>query len=463
MVEPTADEIAKWKNKLEDKTCTKHLRDFQDLVYEVCEEYRLMMGMLFIRVVLPRHELKSLESVVDKIRRNRKRDPNYGFDKIEDLIGVKILCPYASSAKKVGRWLYTQTEYWTTSPANLARACVSRDTGYTGYHFIATPNLGKHPDWLGLECEIQVKTMCQEAWDAQTHEITYRREESIDPDLLAHMQQLSKVLATVDNQGEIIKTQIQRLELEERERKDAAAIVYLWQSTKFLKDLRAQYGLNLSSNDPRRLKSKDLMALNEVIGKYHKELGVTKELCYLGALLAICQKHPKQEELALMLARQLVENNPDDPRAEDTKGSICWALNRLNEAISCGEEALRKAKTKKIPGTDLDRFKDDLCYWVAEAAMAGRRIRNSLANQVLRFGEELERTHQDNPGYLDTVGFVRIALGKTTEEVEQGIELIRKARRTATRSKDQYVKRAAKAFCRRHERLGFLRLAMLVR
>lgn len=126
--------------------------------------------MRFIRVVLSRHEPKSLDSVIDKISRQRKNNPNYDFNDVDDLIGIKILCPYLSNAKEVGEWLYKKKDF-TITPTTQKQAWVSRKTGYRGYHFIAEPNPGTYPDWMGLKCEIQVKTMCQEAWDAQTHDI----------------------------------------------------------------------------------------------------------------------------------------------------------------------------------------------------------------------------------------------------------------------------------------------------
>ena len=37
---------------------------------------------------------------------------------------------------------------------------------------------------LNMKCEIQVKTMCEETWDAITHEITYKHKKTVDPSLM---------------------------------------------------------------------------------------------------------------------------------------------------------------------------------------------------------------------------------------------------------------------------------------
>ena len=99
MPEPTPQEIESWRNKLEDPEFRKHLGSFQDAILSVCEQYRRDVGMRFIRVVLSRHEIKDLESVVSKISGRRQEDPQYNnIDDVEDLIGIKIFCPYQSSA-----------------------------------------------------------------------------------------------------------------------------------------------------------------------------------------------------------------------------------------------------------------------------------------------------------------------------------------------------------------------------
>jgi hypothetical protein len=333
--------------------------------------------------------------------------------------------------------------------------------GYRGYHFTAEPNLAIHPEWVGVQCEIQVKTMCQESWDAQTHEITYKREEIIDKELLDHMVQLSKIYDAIDQQGEILKTQIQRVELEEQRKKDVAAMVYFWMSTELLEELKNIYSIHLSSDDPRNLTNEDFESLNAAIGNYYKDFGVTKLLCYLTALLALSKKDSKQKAMAFRFAKEYVDKNPLDPAAENVIASINWAFNRFRQSVISGQEAIKKA-IKAEKNELIGDFKCSLCYWVADAARAGKNIGESLQSQVLKYARELIENYPNDAGYLDTVGFLKIVFGKTTEEVEEGLMLTRKARDLTSNDEDIHLKRLGEAFCARHERLAYLRLAQIV-
>ncbi len=59
------------------------------------------------------------------------------------------------------------------------KARQERQGGYRGYHFTAYPAPGSTGGWTPLYCEIQIKTIIEEAWDAKTHELVYKRKRAI--------------------------------------------------------------------------------------------------------------------------------------------------------------------------------------------------------------------------------------------------------------------------------------------
>ena len=148
MAEPSIEEIKQWKSELTDVQFRKRLDKFQLIVFDVCEEHRRNIGMRYIRAVLPRQEIKSFESVARKITDKRDDSPQYSFKDIEDLIGVKIFCPYPSSAISICKWLIGQNSAFQVFPKQLREAKRRRKMGYKGYHFTAYPNLQKDTDLL---------------------------------------------------------------------------------------------------------------------------------------------------------------------------------------------------------------------------------------------------------------------------------------------------------------------------
>ncbi|MCK4476331.1 MAG: hypothetical protein KAU16_06350 [Methanophagales archaeon] len=458
------NEIARWKERLGDRVFAGKLREFQDRIFKIFVRHQHRTGDSLIRFVCPRPDVKSLKSVVDKIRRNRKTQSEgkrpYNFEDVEDLVGIKVLCPYHSSAKEVMNWMFTQSHF-TVTPTSIEDAWTFNKYGYRGWHFVAEPSpllLKLEPTFMGTKCEIQVKTMLQEAWDAQTHDLSYKKEELIDTELLDHIKSQSNILAALDEQSEIIRKLIQHVEEEEREHMNIAATNYLYllMGTEFLDYLKDSYDIELPNyNEDCPLSQDRLKKVNGVIGSYRKAKGLNKNLIRFAAFIALCQRNAEQEEMTFSLAQDFVNANPEDPEAEDVLAGVYWALYRVDEAIKHGEKAINKARNLKI---DLTLYQDNFCYWVTEAVRARMDVEEKLKKLVLDLTEQFSRAHPDDPKYQDTAAFVKIVLGTTIEEIESGLNLTREARKLAEQSNDEKTQKLACAFCKRHERLAFFKI-----
>ena len=455
-------EIARWKERLRDPSNVEKLEKFQKVIEGIFEDHRRRTEGRLIRFVCPRPEVKSLKSVVDKIKRGRKKQGEekmpYDFDNIEDLAGIKVLCPYPSSAEEVMNWMFKQTSDFRVKPTSIKEALETKDTGYRGWHFVAEPNITSHRTLMGAKCEIQVKTMLQEAWDAQTHDISYKKERRIDKGLLDHIKNQSVILQALDKQSEIIRQLIEHVEEEEREHKRIAATHYLYSSMSsgLFDYCRDNCGIELQPHHEEvfPLSPDKLTKVNKVIECYRNKKGVDKKLIKFTAFIALNQGDAEQEEVTLSLARDFVNSNPQEPDAEDSIAGVYWALNRFDEAIKHGEEAINKAMILKI---DPDPYQDNFCYWVAEAVRAQMDVDENHREQVLKYSEYLSQKHPANPKYLDTVAFVKIVLGTKKEEIVSGLNLTRDARELAEKS-DEITQKLACVFSERHERLAFCKI-----
>ena len=457
---PTIDEneITKWKKRLENHLFVDELKKFQQVIYDIFEFHRRRTEERLIRFVYPRFDVKSLKSVIDKIRRNRKKQKEgkrpYDFDDIEDLVGIKVISPYRSSAEEVIKWMFNQSNHFTVEPTSIEDAWTYDEKyGYRGWHFIAKP-IVSNPALIGIKCEIQVKTMLQEAWDAQTHDISYKKEELIDNDLLDHIKYQSDTLEALDKQSEIIRQLIQRVEEEEREHKIAAAAAYLSKSTELLRYLRDRYHIELQLHNLEDcpLSTDTLKKVDDALGHYRGEKGLDRHLIRFATLIALCQRDAEREEIAISLAQDFINDNPEEPDAEDATAGVYWALNRFDGAIRHGEKAIDKAG---LYDQDPTQYKVNFCYWVADAVRARKDVDEELKKYILSLCEKFSQEYPNNTGHLDTAAFVKIVLGTTIEEIENGLKLLREAWENEKQSN-------LFAFYKCHERLAFLNIAKLI-
>lgn len=463
-IEPTRDEVIQWRRRLENRDFVRRILAFQQYVYAVFEKRRRTTGLL-IRTVIVRHDVKSLESLVDKIRRQRLENPAYNFRHVKDFIGIKVVCPHPSSVDKVIKWMCEQRHLFTVIPRKKdarQKPEGEEEGGYYGYQFFAQPIVTKYPDWIGLSCEIQVKTMLEEAWDAMTHDTLYKREESVHPAIRKLARNLSKHLQPCDKDGEEINKLIQEEEQQDADFRRAAAFVFLLDPSLSLGRLITKYKLPVIQK-PDALTQKVLKKYNEVIAELYQKQGISPDLCKLSAIVALCHPEPEQRAMTLSLANELGEERGDDPVIEDIRAGVYWALGDFDQAIACGEAAVEKAGASKKSKPEIHGLQAELCYWIGEAVRAGKAISQPTRDKALIQAKKLCRLYPDSFPWRDTLGFLKIVFAKTREEVREGLDDVEKAYEKGKAATERGVQRLVQEFRKRHRQLGENKLGKIAK
>lgn len=95
-----------------------------------------------------------------------------------------------------------------------------------------------------------------------------------------------------------------------------------------------------------------------------------------------------------------------------------WTVGKLEEAITLAERGMT------LPGNDalaLSKFRNSLAYYYGEA---GRTDEREVAFQ---YAQEALNERPNDPGPMDTMGFLKIVFGETEEEIIEGVELCTQA------------------------------------
>lgn len=452
------DESRDIERKLHDPTWRTRLQRVQDIVKREFENFQNHAETLVIRTIIPRIPIKEISRVLYKIREQRGRGlTQYSLGDLEDLVGIKILCPYPSDVMDVIGWLRTYPKF-RVSPESVDAARREKKEGYRGYHFsvqLSDTLLVNNEDLMGVRCEVQVKTMLEEAWDAKTHDLTYRREEHVHPRLLKEMKKISDELARLDGETEILQNLILERETLERQRKEAVVAVYLHESIPEAIEVISQIpnGEELIQGN---FTSTNVLSIIPLIQKYREERNLSKHWCRLAALVGLFAKGRHLDVWVLDVCEEMIRQNPDDPRSYLTKGSICWALDRLDDAIEFAEEAIKKAESRGDEDLVVEG-KGSCAYWIAEKVWNEAEMEPALVALANIYIDDALRIRPGDPSNLDTKGFLLITTGLTEELVETGRQLIREAQSSAGPEHE----RIATAFFRRHETIALIRLAKL--
>ena len=126
--------------------------------------------LLWHRVRLE-HRVKSCPSIMAKFRKNaRLKWPE--FDSLEDIAGVRVICPTAWHAEQLVNFLQESGAERPLS-GNIKR--FDREPtpqGYRGIHAIRSVHLPGVS--MVVTCEVQIRTLIQDAWATLSHTVAYK-------------------------------------------------------------------------------------------------------------------------------------------------------------------------------------------------------------------------------------------------------------------------------------------------
>lgn len=125
-----------------------------------------------------KYRIKRFDSLYEKVlRRARALGPDATSVLITDLLGVRVVCPFMEDIATVEKLITDAFEVVEVEHkgSNLS----VREFGYSSVHvLISIPDDIRESFHLGerLECEVQLRTILQDAWAEVEHELVYKAE-----------------------------------------------------------------------------------------------------------------------------------------------------------------------------------------------------------------------------------------------------------------------------------------------
>jgi ppGpp synthetase/RelA/SpoT-type nucleotidyltranferase len=136
---------------------------------------------------------KAIESFAEKIARKHYDDP---LSQMTDLAGVRVVCAYESELAKVAEVI--EGNFEVRERIDKARDLGIDRMGYNGKAFVVTMGSryagGRYENITDLACEIQVRTILQDAWAIIDHQLVYKNEESTPERLRRDLNNVASLL-----------------------------------------------------------------------------------------------------------------------------------------------------------------------------------------------------------------------------------------------------------------------------
>jgi len=149
---------------------------------------------------------KTLNSFVEKLQRKSYGNP---LKELTDLAGARVVCLYSGDLAAVADII--RTEFTIIEEINKLAEFDPNQFGYGAMHFIVklgkTSSGARYDDLRNYACEIQVRTVVQDAWAIIQHHMAYKKESQIPSQLHRKLNSLAGLFETVDDQFNAIRSQ----------------------------------------------------------------------------------------------------------------------------------------------------------------------------------------------------------------------------------------------------------------
>lgn len=178
----------KAKNKLE------------KVLIELKKESKEFYGYDLINTIASR--LKTQKSIIDKMKRKHYDiNCNNMIDYIDDIAGIRIVCPYKTNIKMIKNILGQIPNIHILKEKDYIKK--PKKSGYSGYHLIVEVPVQLQDKEVFVKVEIQIRTMAMDFWATTEHKIRYKSKNKISFFDSMKLSIYAKVLNRIDD--ELIK------------------------------------------------------------------------------------------------------------------------------------------------------------------------------------------------------------------------------------------------------------------
>jgi ppGpp synthetase/RelA/SpoT-type nucleotidyltranferase len=392
-------------------------------------------------------KLKSVDGIANTLRRWREKNPAAQVREVHDIIGLTIVTYFKSDIEYILKRIssgdrfphFKHKENWP-----------KQEGGYDGHHVVVSSK-GNVFTFL---CEIQIKSMLNDGWSAKIHDLTYKPQVLIDQVIGQQVVQLGKSVQNLEAMSDDVHKLIYRRARIEAEKREAAVLTLL---SHLSEQQDSDYDPAVAELAKTLIKFREHFAacaeqdrkLGRLVARWRKisaKSGPSRATCRFISLLAAIREDSDfdataYEEINTWLSKS--GGGQEHTRRLALKMMAQWALGDLDDAVATGDELLAYAEKN---GLAVHGARINIAYYRAErafATLAGCAAEELEVVERLAAGWDSTSDDRVRMSRQDSVGAIKIMIGKTDAEIRAGEDLCQQALEWAEgRKEDTEVFRA---------------------
>jgi ppGpp synthetase/RelA/SpoT-type nucleotidyltranferase len=182
---------------------------FKKLCEEVLYILRTKLKKRNIEYAYVTSRTKTLNSFIEKASRKNYQNP---LEETKDIAGVRIIFLYKSNMPLIDKII--SSEFKVVKKEDKIKDQDPDRFGYADLQYqvqLGQMSSGARYDELrGLKCEIQVRTVLQDAWAIIAHHLVYKKESEVPKEFRRNLNSLVAIFENADSQFDKLKNEIDK-------------------------------------------------------------------------------------------------------------------------------------------------------------------------------------------------------------------------------------------------------------
>lgn len=151
--------------------------------------------------------IKSAESIAKKMeRKGLPMTLSCLTNNIYDIAGIRVICPFITDVYEVARMLLSQTDVELIQVKDYIRE--PKKNGYRSLHLIVKINVFFSDGMRQVPVEVQLRTIAMNFWASTEHQIRYKKDKVITPEMHARLKKCADIMADADYQMQKLAEEI---------------------------------------------------------------------------------------------------------------------------------------------------------------------------------------------------------------------------------------------------------------
>jgi ppGpp synthetase/RelA/SpoT-type nucleotidyltranferase len=181
----------------------------RDLKRRVADALRSLGDPNLVRARFDEARIKDLDSIERKARQNGWSGKD-ALQKATDLVGLRVVCNNLQDVRRAAELIKSALKVEGIRTFEQDYITQPRKDGYLAIHLDVRVPTRLHKQELNVGCEIQIRSLLQDAWARLSHADIYGSNVDIPDRLLRKLRRLSRQLADADGAADLIRNEMAR-------------------------------------------------------------------------------------------------------------------------------------------------------------------------------------------------------------------------------------------------------------